>query len=307
MALADANTDFISNMTSDYQVLSNYVNGQFTKSMGLFSTLGWNTPPTVFDILGGTKVEVGIGVGADFINISGLGNVPLQALVASSNVNIPSQIPAPFPVVTGRVGLVNGLDFGLRFTYLPTVNVPEAGFSGQYNGMGLDLRYRIIEAPNLPTVTVGVSWDTISGSFGLNTNVTQSASYLDGGSTYNDTLAGSTNYALNWNVKSFGAKILVGKDFGVAYPFAGIGFQRNSGTITSKVTGTVLETVTDSSNTVIGTPTNVTVNVNTAGVPTILEPKAVFGIDFGQGLHWAVVGETNGTDLAVSTSFRVQI
>jgi hypothetical protein len=147
----------------------------------------------------------------------------------------------------------------------------------------------------------------MSGSFSLNTNVNQSSTFVSGGTTYNDTLAGSTTFTQSWNVNSFGAKIMVGKDLGVIYPFAAIGFQRNSGSVSANIGGTVTETVTDSGGVnQPGSPSTVSVSAQNSGAPTIFEPKYVLGFDLGEGFHWAVVGESNGTDIAGSTSFRVQ-
>jgi len=44
-----------------------------------------------------------------------------------------------------------------------------------------------------------------------------------------------------------GAKLMIGKGLGILYPFAGIGFQRNEGSITSSMTGALTETLTGGS------------------------------------------------------------
>ena len=296
-------------MKADYGTISSYVNGQFAKSMGFFSTLGWNTPPGVFDLLGAPKVEVGVGAGADIVNLTNLNNLPLQALLISSNVSLPSVMPIPFPIATARVGIFNGMDIGFRLAYLPVINLSDLGLSANYTGWGLDFRYKILDGIQLPTVTVGASWDTMNGSFSLNTSVNQSAVYTDPGTglQYNDSLAGTTTYVQSWNVNSFGAKVMVGKDLGVIYPFAAVGFQRNSGNVSSSIAGSITETVTGPlpTNAPQGSSTVSLVVANRA-VPVIFEPKYVLGFDLGQGFHWAVVGESNGTDIAGSTSFRVQ-
>ncbi|HTC19254.1 MAG TPA: hypothetical protein VK859_00295, partial [bacterium] len=102
----------------------------------------------------------------------------------------------------------------------------------------------------------------------------------------------------NWDTKSFGAQLQVGKDLGIVFPFAAVGFQRNSGSISSVMDGNGTVTVT--------TPTPVNLNVTSSAPPVYFEPKFVLGLDFGVGLHWAIVGESNGTDIAGSTSFRLQ-
>ena len=298
-AVADATSDFEIQATNDYKTISDYVNGTFAKSMGFFTTLGWNTPADVFDLLSGPRVELGIGVGADLIHIPNLNSLSLQAIDLGSNISIPSVIPAPFPVITGKIGLLNGLDLGVKFNYLPLVSIPDAGFAAKFYGWGLDLRYKILDGVYLPTVTVGVSWDQMKGSFSLATSINQTSTYNDGGSNTVD-FKGNNNYTLNWDTKSFGAQLQVGKDLGMVFPFAAVGFQRNSGTISSSMNGIGNLSVNGNPN----TPFNPSVTSNAP--PVYFEPKFVLGLDFGSGLHWALVAESNGTDIAGSTSFRVQ-
>jgi hypothetical protein len=197
---------------------------------------------------------------------------------------------------------MNGLDVGFRLAYLPMVALPDVGFSANFVGWGLDLRYKIVEGVYLPTVSVGMSYDNFSGNLSVSTNVNQSSSYTYSGTSYSATLAGTTAYALNWNVRSFGAKVEVGKDLGILYPFGAIGFQRNSGGITSSLTGNGTVTMSDAP----GDTAPVNFTASTTSAPQVFEPKFLLGIDIGQGLHWSVIGESNGVDIAASTSFRVQ-
>jgi hypothetical protein len=306
-AQAQPVTDFTNQMQVDYHALAGFANAQFTKSFGFLTSLGWNTPPSVFDILSGPRVEVGVGAGADIVGVGSFQNLPLQALVASANLSIPSVVPIPFPVATARVGLFHGMDIGFRLSTIPQVNLSDLGFAANFLGWGLDFRYKIFDDLKLPTVTVGASFDTMKGNITLTTGVNQSSTYYDPNTatTYNDTITGNSSYALDWNLNSFGAHLMFGKDLGMIYPFAGIGFQRNSGSINSTVSGTMTGTVTQTNGTPVGSQ-NVSVQVTSAGAPFLFEPKYIVGFDLGEGFHWAVVGESNGTDIAGSTSFRVQ-
>lgn len=299
---ATPESDFSNAAAGDYQKISDYINGQFAKSMGFFTTLGWNSPAGVFDLLSGPHFELGLGVGADLVNIPNLNSLSLSAINLNSNVSIPAVLPAPFPVITGKVGLMNGLDLGLKFNYLPLVNLPDFGFAANYFGWGLDLRYKILDGAYVPTVTIGVSWDQMKGSLSLATAINQSGTYNDSGTPYSETFTGNNNYTLNWDTKSFGAQLQVGKDLGFLYPFGAIGFQRNSGSITSNMIGSGTLNISGS----LTSPAAVNLNVVSVAPPVYFEPKFVLGLDFGVGLHWAVVAESNGTDIAGSTSFRVQ-
>lgn len=289
------------------QSISDFLNGQFTKSMGLYSSLGWNNNPSVFDFLAGPHVEIGIGGGVDFFQVKSLSNLNLQALQASANVNLPPVLPAPFPAATARVGLANGLDIGFKFLYLPEISISDVGFSGNFTGEGIDFRYKILEGAKLPTLTVGVSWDEMQGSLGFGTSVNQTTFFADNGFSNPATVAGNTHYALNWNVHSFGAKFILGKDLMVAYPFVGVGFQRNSGTVVSTITGQMSTSLYD-----MKTSAPESGNFNAKGVasdgsPVVFEPKYIAGLDFGsgEGMHCNLEGESNGSDLAASIGFKV--
>jgi len=296
--------DFVLDMTADYAVIASTVNSPFAKSLGFFSTLGWNTPPGVFDILLGPRIEVSVGLGADFISVPGLNSLSLLAASGKDNLNLPSVVPIPFPAGTARIGLMNGLDLGFRLTYLPQINLPDFGFAANYTGWGLDLRYKILDGIQWPTVSVDVSWDNMTGNVVFTTKVSQSGSYVDthDSTTYYVSLAITSTYALNWDVKSLGAKIVVGKDLGMVFPYAGVGFQRNMGTVSSTMSSA--GTVDTTSPTVSSSPANF--SVVTSSIPTIFEPKFVVGFNMGEGFKWSVVGESNGIDIAGSTSFSLQ-
>jgi hypothetical protein len=302
--------DFEAQAAVDFQKITDFINSPFQNSLGFFTGLGWNGTPGVFDLTasplgGGPHFELGLGVGADVIGLPSLSTLNLSAIDASSNISLPGWIPIPFPVITARIGLFNGLDIGARCTYLPPVAV--AGINAKYTGWGLDLRYKVLDGLQVPTVTVGMSFDSLNGNVSIATNVNQSSSYYDANdlSTYNVVLTGTTTYALDWNTRSVGAKISVGKGLGILYPFAAIGFQRNEGSVTSTLTGNYSETLSGGAN---NGSANSVITGKTVGAPVVLEPKYVLGFDIGGGLglHWSVVGESNGTDIAGSTAIRGQ-
>jgi hypothetical protein len=58
--------------------------------------------------------------------------------------------------------------------------------------------------------------------------------------------------------------------------------------------------------TVNGTSTTVPLNFSSSQPPVVIEPKYVLGIDIGTGMHWTLVGESNGSDIAASMGLRVQ-
>jgi hypothetical protein len=304
-AASSGTNDFEAQATADFQAIADFMNGPFVNSLGFFTGLGWTGTPSAFDFVSGPHFELGLGVGADFIRLPDVSTLNLPAISASSNVSLPGALPIPFPIVTGRVGLFSGLDIGFRYTYLPPIAI--AGVSANYTGWGLDLRCKVLDGIQLPTVTLGMSFDTMNGTVSIATNVNQNTTYYDSNdsSTYNVNVTGLTTYALNWNTRSVGGKLVVGKGLGILYPFAAIGFQRNEGGVTSSMTGVFTETLSGGANN--GSANSTIIGIS-SGAPVVLEPKYVLGIDVGggMGIHWALVGESNGTDIAGTTSLRGQ-
>jgi hypothetical protein len=294
-AQAATTAQFLDAAKSDYQTISDYLTGKFAKNLGMFNTLGWNTAPTVLGLENSREVEFSLGGGAQFISFPDIQTLPLSALAVDSNVKVPSTVPAPIPVASLRVGLTNGLDIGFRYTYLPDISLPDIGFLAHFMGCGVDLRYCLFEGSELPSVSVGVSWDTLNGGFTVATDVGQTSTYQ--GSSV--ALSGKTNYSLNWNIKSFGSRLMLGKNLGRLYPFCAVGFERHSGWVSSATIANVATTVDSSSDARV-------ITVTSSGAPDILEPKFVLGFDMGEGFHWGVTGESNGTDLAACTAFRAQ-
>ncbi len=295
----------IAQANSDFQSIANFVNGPFVNSLGFYTSLGWDVPPTVYDLVSGPHFELSLGAGADFIPLPNLSNLTgLSIVSATTNLSLPSGIPLPFPVATLRVGLFNGFDAGFRYTYLP--EIAAAGVGGNFTGWGIDVRYKLFEGMELPTVTLSTSYDSNSGSFSVATgNVNQTGinyTASNGDNYPNASLSGSSNYTLNWMTRSIGMKIMVGKSLGILYPFAAIGVQRNSGTITSTLSGTYTASLNDGSQSETATISGVS-----SGVPVVLEPKYVLGFTLGggMGIDWSVVGESNGTDVAGNTSFAL--
>jgi hypothetical protein len=306
-AQASDTTDFEGAVNNDFQTIAGFMNGPFVNSLGFFTGLGWDSTPTVYDLALGPHFSLSVGAGADFIGLPNTNNLNLPYVSASSTLSLPSGIPLPYPVLNARLGLVNGFDIGFRYTYLPEISA--SNVAGNFTGWGLDLRYKLFDGAELPTVTLSTSFDSQSGSFSVNTaNISETGiTYVDpnNGDTYNNaSLTGTSNYTLNWNTQTVGAKVTVGKSLGILYPFAGIGFQRNSGTVTSTVGGTFTANL----NNVSQPPVTFNSAQNSAGSPVVLEPAFTLGLKLGGGLgfEWLLLGESNGTDIAGSTSFGLQ-
>lgn len=296
-------TDVENEIIGNVQTVMDVINEPFSKSMGLFSTLGWNTSPAVFDLVAGPRIEIGVGVGAQLMNLPDLGSLSsmgVTVLPGDVGLDIPTFIPIPFPVATGRIGLMNGLDAGLKVAYFPEVNIPEIGFAAGFTGIGVELRYKFIQGDLLPDVTVAVSYDSMQGSISVATDVDYVLADYQGSGPVTVQSNTPTSYALDWDLQSFGAKVQVGKNLGALYPYASVGFQRHSGTVSSTFDGDFQVDFNGSTN------NNFLINVVSASVPIVFEPKFVGGVDFGEGFIWGLVAESNGIDIAANTNFRLR-
>jgi hypothetical protein len=303
-AQTPAEAQFRTDVQNDAVSITNFMNKPFAQGLGFFSTLGWNTPPTVFDFKAGPHFEIGVGVGADLISIPDLSTLNLPGFQGTSGLDLPSMLPIPYPVGTIRVGLMNGLDAGFRLSIIPQINLPRdligIDFGANYTSWGIDLRCKILDDKLLPNVALGMSFDMMTGKISIGTDLDISESYS--GST--GTIRGTSTYELNWNLKSLGARVMVGKDLKIIYPYASVGFQRHSGTVSSSMTGALTGNISAPAGS--GTDFPIVINALTEDQPVFFEPKFVVGIDAGEGFHVSAVGESNGIDLAANLNFRVQ-
>jgi len=299
------NAEYVADVESDYHTVSTFVNGQMARSFGFYSSLGWQVNPTVLDVIKGPRVGVGIGAGVDLLKVSDVNSLQLQVLESGGNIEIPKVLPLPFPVWHVKGGLLKGVDFGIRGGSIPRLKINEGRINFANKSLGMELRCRAIAGKTLPTVTVSATWDRMEGDIYVANDVSQRAEYWDDGTLtwYTGTIEGQTVYHTDWNVRSFGMKVVVGKGFGMAYPFAGVGFQRNAGTVRSSLSVRVHESLTDG---VTTAEQDMALEYASGLRPKVVEPKILLGIDLGSVFYWNFLGETNAKDYAVSTGFRIQ-
>ena len=312
--------DFAAQATGDFNSVSHFINSQFAPNLGLFSTLGWDTPPNIFQFVNptGPKFSIGVGVGADFFKIA---DTPLNlSVLNTSQESNPGQqlnqsltsaglpgLPIPFPFATLRIGLLDGLDIGFRYTELPNIsaNSSSFNFATHYTGYGFDLRYKLLANHGLPDLTMGIHWNTLNGSIALGSSANQTSDYTDSGVTYVTNVAGTATYTENWNINDFGPEIQLGYSLaGILYPYVSVGFERYSGNVTATLTGNVTVAANTIPATTTGTAT-IPLGLVNSQPPTVIEPKYTVGLDIGS--FWTTVFETNGTVIAGDTSFRLQI
>jgi hypothetical protein len=315
-----AANDFAAQAAQDFQNVSTFVNSQFAPNLGFLSTLGWNTPPTVFnwDSVTGPHIAIGVGVGADFFKIS---DTPLHLSVLNNNSETnPGQqlnqslqgaglpgLPVPYPFANIRVGLIEGLDIGFRYTEIPTIAVNSSSYNinAHYTGYGFDLRYKLIQGHNLPNLTMGVHWNTLNGEIALGASANQSGDYTDPNShvTFATTVTGNAIYDESWSVNDFGPELTLGYNvLGILYPYAGIGFERYSGSVSATLRGSATVTA-DTIPSTGPMSANIPLNYINAQEPTTFEPHYLVGVSLLS--FWNFVGEANGPSESLNTSFQL--
>lgn len=316
---AQVAAQFSQSATNDFGTVSTFINSQFAPNLGLFSTLGWDTPPNIFQITNviGPKFSLGVGVGADFfkiadtpLNLSVLNNDPdasnpgQQLNQSLKNVGLPG-LPIPFPFATLRIGLIDGLDIGFRYTELPNISASSSSFNvaAKYTGYGFDLRYKLLATHGLPDLTMGIHWNTLNGSIALGGSANETDPDYQG---YTAVVNGTATYTESWNINDFGPEVQLGYNLaGILYPYIGVGFERYSGRVTSTMSGTVNAQLTNNTIPAETASTNIPLSLANGQPPTVIEPKYTVGLDIGS--FWTTVFETNGTIIAGDTSFRIQI
>jgi len=299
------NQDFDAQAKLDSQIIADSLNRSFANSAGFFASLGWNNPSCGFESATGTRMELGLDFGLDFISFPSFSSLPLGALSGPAIVHMPVNLPALYPAIMGRITLFNRFDLGVRLTYLPVVTFYDTNITTNFIGYGLNTRLRILQGEGLPDLSLGLSWANQNGNFSLASEADQNSTYKDptDGLTYNAMVAGRTFYSMNWDVKSFGIKMVLGKNLGFVYPFIALGLQAHSGTISSKLSGSVTETLSGPPG---GGTSNPDITASSSGSPIYSEPEYAIGIDSGGSFHWTLVGQSNGTDVAISMGFHTQ-
>ncbi|MGH7738989.1 MAG: hypothetical protein ACREL1_02475 [bacterium] len=316
---SQAANDFAAQASQDFQNVSTFINNQFAPNLGFFSTLGWNTPPTVFSwtSVTGPHIEIGVGVGADFFKIS---DTPLNLSVLDQSTETnPGQelnkslqglglpgLPIPYPFANVRVGLLAGLDIGFRYSEIPTIAVSTSTYNvaAHYTGYGFDLRYKLIQGHGLPNLTMGVHWNTLNGDIALGASANQTEDYTDNGITYTTTVNGTATYDEAWNINDFGPQLMLGYNLlGFIYPYGGIGFERYSGNVTASLKGHATVTA-DTIPSTSPQTSNIPMQYVNVAEPTTFEPHYLVGVDIGS--FWSIVGEANGPSESVNTSFQLE-
>lgn len=295
--------DYLAEVRSDVNLIADHLNPQFARVMGFYSTLGWNDGPGGLDLMLGPHVEFGVALGVDLVKIDTT-SFDTSVLSTQTALDIPKRLPLPYPAWHARVGLLKGLDFGVRGTGIPRENRNDVSVFNQ--GYGFSLRYLAVHGVTYPDVSVQATWDTMKGNASYATTFDQQEPYTDGGTTYQGALAGTTTCEETWRVRSFGLKVMVGKSMGVFHPFASAGFQRYAGTVQTRLSMDVNGTLYDASHIPVGTGLLSDVFVRSAE-PPVTQPKFTAGFELGTGFYWTNVFETNGHDYAASTGFRAKI
>jgi len=249
-------------LVQDAEKISDWFSNQLGSHLGFYAASGAITPGNP---LGGLPhFEIGVGAGADLASIS-IGAFPKEALTIINQQNLPldqlpggAGIPLPLPLwaLHGNLGIFGGIDIPLltkigsidvggKFGYVPKLNfgagdVESLLFGGQ-------VRIGILqESLIIPGVSLSLGYDSISGGFSIiqkdfikdnQINVPVTVSGVS--TTVNGTISGDIDIKNTYNASAIGGKLLVSKGLLFIVPYAGVGFQLNSGQVKTTISPTV--------------------------------------------------------------------
>ena len=144
----------------------------------------------------------------------GLGNeVPLPDL---------GGMPLPGYTVEGRIGgFVLPFDVGLKFGILP---LPLGDTKLNYLLAGGEIRYAVLKnSVALPTVSVGLGLNYLSGGIEQSIGQGYSFSYIDGNQASQTLNLAAPKVGLEWQTTALDLKAQISKSFLIITPYAGLG------------------------------------------------------------------------------------
>lgn len=175
----------------------------------------------------------------------GLGKVPFDKTrfptpetPALSEMNVseifPEKVHFPNLAMHLRAGLPWRSDFAIRFANMTTppgykLSDTTSG-KGQSNSIGLTVR-RHWFGGRYPLLTGGIHLNHVYGRFGLKTKF--KINDINGFSADSD-----VNGDLQWNINSLGVNLVTSQQFGLWTPFFGLGYNRTSGSVRSRLEAT---------------------------------------------------------------------
>lgn len=219
-------------------------NTEFANSLPMNATIGLNwSDAYIGQLLPIPSLGVGVTTGVTTIPGSvfddlqtGLGITPSSGALASLSA---VGLPLPGYAFDARVGgLILPFDVGLKFGVLPATSIGEV--SAEYQNIGFDVRYALLDGGILPKVSVAVGYNRLTGriSTPLGIGSTDLTSVTVDSTDYTVTLS-DPNLEFDWAANVIDFRVQASKSFLIVEPHIGFGATLGSAETNAGLTSSV--------------------------------------------------------------------
>ena len=226
-------TAFCANATlsDDYGRIMEWLTDQMAQGLG-FNAGSTFDPPTEMRAWR-MQPDISFGVGVFPFDKSVFPAIQNESLAQNDPGGmLPDKVLIPDLVLHARLGLPARMDLGVRFANMTTPDnyklSPTTKGSGQSNTIGVGLRKHFYGGRD-PLLTVTLAYNHNFGSFNFYNR------YSNIELTQGVTADSTNNGQLEWDVRSFGANMVVSQSFGKWVPYFGGGFNRLFGSVRGRL------------------------------------------------------------------------
>jgi len=300
----------VNQINTDSSLISQWMSDQLRYIVPFNSTAG-AVVPSQLKIFG---FEVGVEgvVSGTELDVSGLRNLP-TSVVDTKTIDTFNRFPMPAVIGHAKIGLPFGLDAGVRVGGIPkqSFDSNKTHVSVKNGIFGIDLRKKLIEEGIAKPfgLTIGASFTRASGSIDATTPYTSNSQTTANGTTYNSTLNATGNGHSEWDTKSLGFQAILNKKILFINPYVGASANRNFGSVSTAITTTGTETITNASNPADTSSQSFSTLGSGSADANKWDIRALAGIEFSLlpfmrlGLHGEYAGSKN---VAGALGLRVQ-
>ena len=213
---------------SDYKSGLQSFSDEFATSLPMNSTIGLNwSDAYVGQLLPIPSLGIGITTGVTTVPgdvfTSLLDDLNIEPSSGALESIGSAGLPIPGYAIDARIGgLVLPFDVGLKFGTLPGLSVGDVDV--EYQNIGADIRYAILDGGVLPKVSVGVGYNRLSGRISTPLGIgTQSFNNGVSGRGRAEAELTDPELALDWTANVFDVRLQASKSFLIVEPHIGLG------------------------------------------------------------------------------------
>ncbi len=230
----------------EYKTAVEDFGGEFAKSLPMNSMIGLNWSDAYIGQLLDVPPHFGVGLTMGFTTIP---VAAFEDLLKAVDTEVPGDlagIPLPAYAFDARVGgFFIPFDLGVKFGTVPEIEIGDT--SVEWNLIGVDVRYALLDGGVLPKLSVGVGYNRLSGTVsskaGLDDIPVGSVPYDqdgDGASEGSaDVVLADPAFFMDWSANVFDFKAQVSKGLLVIEPTIGLGMSIASAGLDAGFEGTV--------------------------------------------------------------------